>query len=192
MKKVKQKFDHVKIHLASPERIKQWAEKILPNGEIIGEVTESETINYRTHKPEKGGLFCEKIFGPVKNWECSCGLYKYKEENTVFCEVCGVEITESRVRRHRMGYIKLLAPVVHIWYLRGAPSLLSAMLNSPITELEGIIYNGKEPDQDHDLSNYEDFFYDYDNVDEEENYEFLYGQRPQGAEIIYNRLKKLI
>ena len=136
MKNLKQKFDYVKINLASPERIKEWAEKTLPNGEIVGEVTQPETINYRTHKPEKGGLFCEKIFGPVKNWECTCGLHKYKTKDIFFCEVCGVELTEARVRRHRMGYIKLLSPVVHIWYLKGSPSLLSAMLASPINELE--------------------------------------------------------
>lgn len=189
MKNLKQKFDYVKINLASPERIKEWAEKILPDGEIVGEVTEPETINYRTHKPEKSGLFCEKIFGPVKNWECTCGLHKYKEKNIFFCEVCGVELTESRVRRHRMGYIKLLSPVVHIWYLKGSPSLLSAMLGSPINELEAIIYNGKEPDQDEDVTKYEQVFLSsfYDTEGEG----FHYGKKRQGAEILYHRLKQI-
>nr|YP_009736273.1 DNA-directed RNA polymerase subunit beta' [Scytosiphon promiscuus]YP_010147458.1 RNA polymerase beta' subunit [Scytosiphon lomentaria]QDM58360.1 DNA-directed RNA polymerase subunit beta' [Scytosiphon promiscuus]QDM58503.1 DNA-directed RNA polymerase subunit beta' [Scytosiphon promiscuus]QQP22287.1 RNA polymerase beta' subunit [Scytosiphon lomentaria]WAM64598.1 RNA polymerase beta' subunit [Scytosiphon lomentaria] len=189
MKHLKQKFDYVKINLAAPERIKEWAEKILPNGEIVGEVTQPETINYRTHKPEKGGLFCEKIFGPVKNWECTCGLHKYKEKDVFFCEVCGVELTESRVRRHRMGYIKLLSPVVHIWYLKGSPSLLSAMLASPITKLEAVIYNGKKPDQDEDLAKYEQVFLSsfYDTEGEG----FHYGKKRQGAEILYHRLKKI-
>lgn len=189
MKNFKQKFDYVKINLASPERIREWAEKILPNGELIGEVTEPETINYRTHKPEKGGLFCEKIFGPIKNWECTCGLHKYKKKDVYFCEICGVELTESRVRRHRMGYIKLLSPVVHIWYLKGSPSLLSSMLASPINELEAVIYNGKEPDQDEDVSKYEQLFLSsfYDT----ENEGFHYGKKRQGAEILYDRLKKI-
>ena len=189
MKNLKQKFDYVKINLASPERIKEWAEKILPDGEIVGEVTEPETINYRTHKPEKGGLFCEKIFGPVKNWECTCGLHKYKEKNIFFCEVCGVELTEARVRRHRMGYIKLLSPVVHIWYLKGSPSLLGAMLGSPINELEAVIYNGKEPDQDEDVMKYEQVFLSsfYDTEGEG----FHYGKKRQGAEILYHRLKQI-
>ena len=182
MKKVKQQFEYVKINLASPERIKEWAEQILPNGEVVGEVTEPETINYRTHKPEKDGLFCEKIFGPVKNWECTCGRYKHKEDETIICETCGVEITESRVRRHRMGYIKLLTPVVHIWYLKGAPSFLSTILASSITKLEGIVYNGKEPDQDQD---YDDLFYDT------EGEGFVYGKKLQGAEILYDKLKKI-
>nr|YP_011006641.1 RNA polymerase beta' subunit [Halosiphon tomentosus]WAM63786.1 RNA polymerase beta' subunit [Halosiphon tomentosus] len=185
MKNIKQQFEYIKINLASPERIKEWAEKTLPNGEVIGEVTEAETINYRTHKPEKDGLFCEKIFGPIKSWECTCGRYKHKEEDTVICETCGVEITESRVRRHRMGYINLLTPVVHIWYLKGSPSLLAAILTSTISELEGIVYSGKEPGQDQDVSKYDDFFYDM------EGEGFVYGKERQGAEILYDRLKRI-
>nr|YP_011006078.1 RNA polymerase beta' subunit [Dictyoneurum californicum]WAM63082.1 RNA polymerase beta' subunit [Dictyoneurum californicum] len=185
MKNMKQQFEYVKINLASPERIKEWAEKILPNGDIVGEVTEPETINYRTHKPEKGGLFCEKIFGPVKNWECTCGRYKHKEPDTLICEICGVELTESRVRRHRMGYINLLSPVVHIWYLKGSPSFLSTILDSSINKLEGVVYNGKEPEQDQDVSRYDDFFYDT------EGEGFVYGKKRQGAEILYDRLKRI-
>lgn len=185
MKNMKQQFEYVKINLASPDCIKEWAEKTLPNGEIVGEVTEPETINYRTHKPEKGGLFCEKIFGPVKNWECTCGRYKQRDLNIVVCETCGVELTESRVRRHRMGYIHLLSPVVHIWYLKGSPSLLSAILYSSITRLESVVYNGKEPGQDQDISKYTDFFYDA--MDEG----FVFNKKSQGAEILYDSLKKI-
>ena len=150
-----------------------------------GEVTKVETLNYRTYRPEMGGLFCEKIFGPVKNWECACGLHKYKKKEVFFCEVCGVELTEARVRRHRMGYIKLLSPVVHIWYLKGSPSLLSNMLTSPIKELEAVIYNGKEPGQDEDIAKYEEIFLSsfYDTQGEG----FHYGKKRQGAEMIYDR-----
>ena len=134
-------FDYIKINLASPKRIKQWGTRILPNGEIVGEVTKSDTINYRTFKPEMGGLFCEKIFGPVKNWECYCGKYKrVKPKELLICERCGVEITESRVRRHRMGYIELISPVTHVWYLKGIPSYLSLLLKYKVKIIEEIIY----------------------------------------------------
>ena len=115
-------FDYVKIKLASPERIREWGQRTLPNGQVVGEVTKPETINYRTLKPEMDGLFCEKIFGPSKDWECHCGKYKRVRHRGIVCERCGVEVTESRVRRHRMGFIKLAAPVSHVWYLKGIPS----------------------------------------------------------------------
>ena len=141
----KQNFDYLQINIASPERIKQWGQRTLPNGEIIGEVTKSETLNYRTLKPEPSGLLCQKIFGPIKSWECYCGRYKYrprkKTSETLFCENCGVELTETRVRRHRMvGYIKLNFPVTHVWYLKGAPSYISILLEIPLKKLEKIIY----------------------------------------------------
>ena len=107
-------FDYVKISLASPQRIMDWGQRTLPNGQVVGEVTKPETINYRTLKPEMDGLFCEKIFGPSKDWECHCGKYKRVRHRGIVCERCGVEVTESRVRRHRMGYIKLAAPVSHV------------------------------------------------------------------------------
>ena len=110
MPKVEQRFDYVKIAIASPERIRGWGERTLPNGQVVGEVTKPETINYRTLKPEMDGLFCERIFGPAKDWECHCGKYKRVRHRGIVCERCGVEVTESRVRRHRMGYIKLAAP----------------------------------------------------------------------------------
>ncbi|WPF88196.1 DNA-directed RNA polymerase subunit gamma [Cyanobacterium aponinum AL20118] len=133
-------FDYVKIGIASPERIRQWGERTLPNGTVVGEVTTPETINYRTLKPEMDGLFCERIFGPSKDWECWCGKYKRVRHRGIVCERCGVEVTESRVRRHRMGYIKLAAPVTHVWYLKGIPSYLSILLDMPLRDVEQVVY----------------------------------------------------
>ena len=121
-------FDYIKIKLASPRRIKQWGQRILPNGQIIGEVQKSETINYRTFKPEMDGLFCERIFGPNKNLECACGKYKRIRYEGLICDRCGVELTESRVRRHRMGHINLVYPVTHIWYLNSRPNYMALLL----------------------------------------------------------------
>ena len=106
-------FDAIKIGLASPEKIREWSK---------GEVTKPETINYRTLKPERDGLYCEKIFGPSKDWECHCGKYKKIRYKGVICDRCGVEVTKSSVRRERMGHIELAAPVSHIWYFKGIPS----------------------------------------------------------------------
>jgi DNA-directed RNA polymerase subunit beta' len=133
-------FDYVKIGIASPERIRHWGERTLPNGQVVGEVTKPETINYRTLKPEMDGLFCERIFGPAKDWECHCGKYKRVRHRGIVCERCGVEVTESRVRRHRMGYIKLAAPVAHVWYLKGIPSYISILLDMPLRDVEQIVY----------------------------------------------------
>ncbi|CCH67290.1 DNA-directed RNA polymerase gamma subunit [Richelia intracellularis HH01] len=133
-------FDYVKIALASPERIRSWGERTLPNGQVVGEVTKPETINYRTLKPEMDGLFCERIFGPAKDWECHCGKYKRVRHRGIVCERCGVEVTESRVRRHRMGYIKLAAPVAHVWYLKGIPSYIAILLDMPLRDVEQIVY----------------------------------------------------
>ncbi|MGC1309258.1 MAG: DNA-directed RNA polymerase subunit gamma [Phormidesmis sp.] len=140
MPKVEQRFDYVKIGLASPERIRDWGERTLPNGTVVGEVTKPETINYRTLKPEMDGLFCEKIFGPAKDWECHCGKYKRVRHRGIVCERCGVEVTESRVRRHRMGYIKLAAPVAHVWYLKGIPSYIAILMDMPLRDVEQIVY----------------------------------------------------
>ena len=125
------KFEAIKVGLASPDRILEWS---------YGEVTKPETINYRTQKPEKDGLFCERIFGPSKDWECACGKYKKVRYKGVVCDRCGVEITKSSVRRERMGHITLAAPVTHIWYLKGNPSHMSLVLDIPAKQLEEIIY----------------------------------------------------
>lgn len=141
MPNLKHNFDYIKINLASPKCIKNWGTRYLSNGLVVGEVKKPETLNYRTFKPEMEGLFCEKTFGPVKNWECYCGKYKRVDPNELLvCERCHVEITESRVRRHRMGFIKLFSPVTHVWYLKGIPSYLSLLLNCRVRDLEEIIY----------------------------------------------------
>ena len=133
-------FDYIKINLASPTRIRSWGERILPNGQIVGEVTKPETINYRTLKPEMNGLFCERIFGPVSDWECHCGKYKRISHKGIVCERCGVEVIESNVRRHRMGFIELASPVTHVWYVKGRPSKIALILNLSLKELEQIVY----------------------------------------------------
>ena len=124
-------FDYIRISIASPDRILQWSH---------GEVTKPETINYRTLKPERDGLFCERIFGPTKDWECYCGKYKRVRHKGIICERCGVEVTDSKVRRHRMGHIKLAAPVSHIWFLKGIPSYLGLLLDMTLKNLEQVIY----------------------------------------------------
>ncbi len=121
-------FDYIKIKLASPFRILQWSNRKLPNGQFVGEVQKSETINYRTFKPEMDGLFCERIFGPSKSLECACGKYKRVRYEGLICERCGVELTESRVRRHRMGYINLIYPVTHVWYINNRPNFMALLL----------------------------------------------------------------
>lgn len=126
-----QQFDQIKINIASPEQIRSWS---------YGEVTKSETINYRTFKPEKGGLFCSRIFGPVKDFECLCGKYKRMKYRGVTCEKCGVEVTTSRVRRERMGHIELAAPVAHIWFLKSLPSRISTLLDISMKDLEKVLY----------------------------------------------------
>jgi DNA-directed RNA polymerase subunit beta' len=126
-------FDTVKIGLATADQIQKWSN---------GEVKKPETINYRTLKPEKDGLFCEKIFGPTKDWECSCGKYKRIRFKGIICERCGVEVTRSKVRRERMGHIELAAPVTHIWYVKGVPSRLGYLLDMTARELEKVIYFG--------------------------------------------------
>ena len=124
-------FDYIRISIASPERILKWS---------YGEVSKPETINYRTLKPERDGLFCERIFGPTKDWECYCGKYKRVRHKGIICERCGVEVTDSKVRRHRMGHIKLAAPVSHIWFLKGIPSYLGLLLDMTLKDLEQVIY----------------------------------------------------
>ncbi|MFQ6617341.1 MAG: DNA-directed RNA polymerase subunit beta', partial [Fidelibacterota bacterium] len=127
----KEDFSQIQISLSSPEKILSRS---------FGEVLKPETINYRSYKPEKDGLFCEKIFGPVKDWECHCGKYKRIRYKGIICDRCGVEITRKKVRRERMGHITLAVPVVHIWYLRSIPSKISYVLGMPVKDLEKIIY----------------------------------------------------
>ncbi|MEO1542291.1 MAG: DNA-directed RNA polymerase subunit beta', partial [Pseudomonadota bacterium] len=124
-------FDEIKISLASPERILSWS---------FGEIKKPETINYRTFKPERDGLFCARIFGPIKDYECLCGKYKRMKYRGVTCEKCGVEVTLQKVRRERMGHIELAAPVAHIWFLKSLPSRIGLMLDMTLRDLERILY----------------------------------------------------
>ena len=124
-------FDELRIGLASTDNIREWS---------FGEVKKPETINYRTLKPEKDGLFDEKIFGPTRDWECYCGKYKRVRFKGIICERCGVEVTRAKVRRERMGHIELAAPVTHIWYFKGVPSRLGYLLDLAPKDLEKVIY----------------------------------------------------
>ena len=124
-------FDVIKIGLASPDMIRSWS---------YGEVKKPETINYRTFKPERDGLFCAKIFGPIKDYECLCGKYKRLKHRGVVCEKCGVEVTQTKVRRERMGHIELASPVAHIWFLKSLPSRIGLMLDMTLREIERILY----------------------------------------------------
>src|SRR5512139_1740997 len=121
----------MRIKIASPEVIRSWS---------YGEVTKPETINYRSFKPEKDGLFCEKIFGPVKDWECNCGKYKRIRYRGVTCDRCGVEVTQAKVRRERLGHIELAVPVSHIWFFKGVPSRIGHLLDMSTRDLERILY----------------------------------------------------
>ena len=124
-------FNAIRISLASPDQIRSWS---------FGEVTKPETINYRTLKPEKDGLFCERIFGPTKDWECYCGKYKRVRFKGIVCDKCGVEVARSKVRRERMGHIELASPVSHIWYFKGTPSRIGLLLDLSPRNLERILY----------------------------------------------------
>ena len=124
-------FASIKIGLASPDQIRAWS---------YGEVTKPETINYRTLKPERDGLYCERIFGPTKDWECHCGKYKRIRYKGKICDKCGVEVTRAKVRRERMGHIELAAPVSHIWYFKGIPSRIGLMLDISPRQLDKVLY----------------------------------------------------
>nr|YP_010991252.1 RNA polymerase beta' subunit [Psittacanthus schiedeanus]WOX61525.1 RNA polymerase beta' subunit [Psittacanthus schiedeanus] len=137
------KHQQLRIGSVSPQQISAWANKILPNGERVGEVTKPHTFHYKTNKPEKDGLFCERIFGPIKNGICACGNFRIiqdEKEDQKFCQKCGVEFVDSRIRRYQMGYIKLACPVTHVWYLKRLPSYIANLLDKPLKELEGLVY----------------------------------------------------
>jgi DNA-directed RNA polymerase subunit beta' len=150
--KLRSNFTKIVIGLASPESILDRSS---------GEVTKPETINYRTYKPEMGGLFCERIFGPVKDWECACGKYKRIRYKGIVCDRCGVEVTEKKVRRERMGHISLTVPVAHIWYFRSLPNKIGYLLGLPSKKLDMLIYYERyvviQPGVLGDKFNYMDF-----------------------------------
>ena len=131
MKQVDNDFASISLKIASPELIHEWSH---------GEITKPETINYRTQRPELDGLFCERIFGPSKNYECYCGKYKRIRYKGITCEKCGVEVTKSIVRRERMGHIDLCVPVSHTWYVRSTPSRIGIALDMPVKTLEQVLY----------------------------------------------------
>src|SRR5512134_1544522 len=127
-----QRFDEIQISIASPERIRSWS---------FGEIKKPETINYRTFKPERDGLFCARIFGPTKDYECLCGKYKRMKYKGIICEKCGVEVTLQKVRRERMGHIELASPVAHIWFLKSLPSRTGLLLDMTLKDLERVLYS---------------------------------------------------
>src|SRR4030066_723388 len=124
-------FDAIRIRIASSEKIRTWSH---------GEVKKPETINYRSFKPERDGLFCAKIFGPTKDWECNCGKYKRMKHRGIVCDKCGVEVIQSKVRRERMGHIELAPPVAHIWFLKSLPSRIGTLLDLTLKEVERVLY----------------------------------------------------
>src|SRR3979411_2835388 len=124
-------YDAIRISLASPDKILSWSH---------GEVTKPETINYRTFKPERDGLFCAKIFGPITDWECLCGKYKRMKHRGVICDKCGVEVTQAKVRRERLGHITLATPVSHVWFFKGLPSRIGHLLDISLRDLERVLY----------------------------------------------------
>ncbi|MGL4484203.1 MAG: DNA-directed RNA polymerase subunit beta', partial [Anaerovoracaceae bacterium] len=159
-------FEYLEIGLASTDQIMEWSR---------GEVSEPETINYRTLKPEPDGLFCEKIFGPQKDWECHCGKYRKIRYKGIVCDKCGVEITKSKVRRERMGHIKLAAPVSHIWYFKGTPSRLGLVLNMKPKDLERVLYFA-----DYVVLDPGNTGLDYKILLNEEQYRDILEERPEG------------
>lgn len=176
-------FDYIQLKLASPEMIKEWSH---------GEVTKAETINYRTQKPERDGLFCERIFGPVKDYECNCGKYKHARYRGIICERCGVEVTLSKVRRERMGHIDLAMPVAHIWFYKASPCRIGVLLDMKSSDLEKVLYHnayivvdpGRTPLKQQEIISEDDF----ENYDEQYSGEFT---AKMGSEAIYELLKNI-
>src|SRR5437016_8937895 len=179
-----QSFDQIRISIASPERIHSWS---------YGEIKKPETINYRTFKPERDGLFCARIFGPIKDYECLCGKYKRMKYRGIICEKCGVEVTLSKVRRDRMGHIELASPVAHIWFLKSLPSRIGLLLDMTLKDLEKVLYfesyvviePGLTPLKLHQLLNEEEYLKAQDEYGEDSFTAMI------GAEAIREMLKGL-
>ena len=177
-------FDAIKISIASPDQIRSWS---------YGEVKRPDTVNYRTIKPENAGLFCSRIFGPVKDYECLCGKYKRMKYRGTVCEKCGVEVTTSKVRRERMGHIELATPIVHIWFLRSLPSRICTLLDISLKKIEKVLYYDAYVISDPGVTNYE-----YGQlISEEDYYKAIehYGEDSFeagiGAEVIKKMLKSI-
>ncbi|RKY41276.1 MAG: DNA-directed RNA polymerase subunit beta' [Candidatus Makaraimicrobium thalassicum] len=186
------KFDKVRIQIASPEKIKEWATRRVGSRNILFEVKKPETINYRTLKPERDGLFCERIFGPTKDFECNCGKYKRIKHKGIICDRCGVEVTKSSVRRERMGCIKLAAPVSHVWFFKAIPSRMSHMLDMKMRDLERVLYyeryvvvdSGETPLEEREMMTEDQY------MEAKEKYGNKF-KAMMGAEAIRELLKKL-
>src|SRR5689334_9355217 len=178
-------FDAIRISLASPEKIRSWSH---------GEVTKPETINYRTFKPERDGLFCARIFGPVADWECLCGKYKRMKHRGVICDKCGVEVTLSKVRRERLGHIELASPCSHVWFFKGLPSRIGHILDISLRELEAVLYfeayvvieAGDAPVKDHEVIKEEQRFRELDSQYRPTGFKAM-----MGAEAIKELLKRV-
>ncbi|MDI6837442.1 MAG: DNA-directed RNA polymerase subunit beta', partial [Rhizobiaceae bacterium] len=179
-----QHFDSIRISIASPEKILSWS---------YGEIKKPETINYRTFKPERDGLFCARIFGPIKDYECLCGKYKRMKYKGIICEKCGVEVTLSRVRRERMGHIELAAPVAHIWFLKSLPSRISTLLDMTLKDVERVLYfenyivtePGLTALKEHQLLSEEEYMLAVDEYGEDQFTAMI------GAEAIYEMLASM-
>src|SRR5437899_3407332 len=174
-------FDEIRIGIASPDKIRSWS---------FGEIKKPETINYRTFKPERDGLFCARIFGPIKDYECLCGKYKRMKYKGIVCEKCGVEVTVQKVRRDRMGHIELASPVAHIWFLKSLPSRIGLMLDMTLKDLERVLYfenyiviePGLTPLKERQLLTEDEFYKAQDD----------YGQDSFTAEIGAEAIRKLL
>ena len=177
-------FEKLKTGIASDEQIREWSK---------GEVKKPETINYRTLKPEKDGLFCERIFGPTKDWECHCGKYKRVRYKGIVCDRCGVEVTKAKVRRERMGHIELAAPIAHIWYFKGIPSRIALMLDISPRNLERVIYFASYIVIDKGTSDLEacQVLNEKEYHEAEEKYGKKSFKAKMGAEAIYELLEKI-
>lgn len=178
------RFSAIKISIASPETILSWS---------CGEVKKPETINYRTFKPERDGLFCAKIFGPVKDYECLCGRYKRMKHRGVVCEKCGVEVISSRVRRERMGHINLATPVAHIWFLKSLPSRIGNVLDMSLKELERVLYfeSWIVTDPKNTTLKKKDLLFDEEYLDMKERYGEAGFEAGIGAEVIRKLLAEI-
>ena len=178
-------FDAIRISLASPEKIRSWSH---------GEVTKPETINYRTFKPERDGLFCARIFGPVTDWECLCGKYKRMKHRGVICDKCGVEVTLSKVRRERLGHIELASPCSHVWFFKGLPSRIGHILDISLRDLESVLYfepyvvidPGEAPVKEHEVIKDETKYRELDQAHRASGFKAM-----MGAEAIKELLKRV-
>ena len=185
-----QNFDQLRVTIASPQRIRSWS---------FGEIKKPETINYRTFKPERDGLFCSRIFGPVRDFECLCGKYKRMKYRGIICEKCGVEVTLSKVRRDRMGHIELASPVAHIWFMKSLPSRIGLLVDMTLKDLEKVLYFENFIVIDSGLTNLneksllsEEEYYDAINEYGEDSFKAMIGAEPASKPLSDSKLTLLL